>query len=93
MNMRITLSVLLALLFIPVPSIGDTTTQQADNQQTICKQLIAQGADEKTIAKRGCCSWHKGVCGCSGGRVTCCDGTMSPSCTCNKETPLGEKSG
>lgn len=31
---------------------------------------------------RGCCSWHGGQCGCSGGRVTCCDGTVSPSCTC-----------
>jgi len=32
--------------------------------------------------RRGCCSWHSGVCRCSGGRVTCCDGTTSPSCTC-----------
>lgn len=31
---------------------------------------------------RGCCSWHDGVCGCSGGRVQCCDGTTSPTCTC-----------
>lgn len=36
------------------------------------------------LAKRGCCSRHKGVCGCTaGGRTTCCDGTVSPSCTCN----------
>ena len=35
-------------------------------------------------AKSGCCSWHDGVCGCSsGGRVVCCDGTLSPSCTCH----------
>ena len=34
------------------------------------------------FAKRGCCSWHKGVCGCSGGRAACCDGTLSPSCGC-----------
>lgn len=34
-------------------------------------------------AQRGCCSWHKGVCGCdSSGRKICCDGTLSPSCTC-----------
>lgn len=31
---------------------------------------------------RGCCSWHGGQCGCSGERVLCCDGTLSPSCTC-----------
>lgn len=33
-------------------------------------------------AQSGCCSWHKGVCGCSGGRAVCCDGTLSPSCGC-----------
>ncbi len=22
---------------------------------------------------RGCCSHHQGVCGCKGGRATCCD--------------------
>lgn len=33
--------------------------------------------------RSGCCSWHDGVCGCdSFGRVICCDGTISPSCTC-----------
>jgi hypothetical protein len=30
----------------------------------------------------GCCSWHGGVCGCSGARAKCCDGTLSPSCGC-----------
>ena len=34
--------------------------------------------------RSGCCSWHDGVCGCDErtGRVICCDGTLSPSCTC-----------
>jgi hypothetical protein len=32
--------------------------------------------------RRGCCSWHGGVCGCSYGTVTCCDGSYSPSCRC-----------
>jgi hypothetical protein len=31
---------------------------------------------------RGCCSWHGGQCGCSGERVLCCDGTLSPTCVC-----------
>ena len=41
--------------------------------------------DTNTIVSRsGCCSWHGGQCGCdsSTGRVVCCDGTLSPSCTC-----------
>ena len=37
------------------------------------------------IAGRGCCSRHGGVCGCSGGRAKCCDGTLSPSCQCFKD--------
>lgn len=32
--------------------------------------------------RRGCCSWHGGVCGCESGRAKCCDGTLSPSCGC-----------
>jgi hypothetical protein len=34
--------------------------------------------------KQGCCSHHKGVCGCNGntGHQLCCDGTDSPSCGC-----------
>ena len=34
------------------------------------------------VAQQGCCSWHSGVCGCSGGRIVCCDSTYSPSCGC-----------
>ena len=33
--------------------------------------------------KRGCCSHHHGVCGCSDGHMTmCCDDTTSPTCGC-----------
>src|SRR5574344_1704153 len=38
---------------------------------------------EVVLAKRGCCSHHGGVYGCSSsGRQVCNDGTLSPSCTC-----------
>jgi len=43
------------------------------------QKLLASSAPKEG---RGCCSWHGGQCGCSGGRVTCCDGTVSPSCGC-----------
>lgn len=33
--------------------------------------------------RRGCCSHHGGVCGCSHGRAVCCDGSYSPSCGCD----------
>jgi hypothetical protein len=40
---------------------------------------------EQKIARSGCCSWHGGVCDCIGGRVVCCDGTFSPTCTCHND--------
>lgn len=43
---------------------------------------------EQQIARSGCCSHHGGVCGCSGGRVVCCDGIYSPSCTCNRDSDI-----
>ncbi len=46
-------------------------------------------------AKSGCCSWHDGVCGCDTdtGKQQCCDGTDSPSCTCEyiKREPIIDK--
>jgi len=37
------------------------------------------------VERRGCCSHHGGVCGCdeSVDKIKCCDGTLSPSCTCS----------
>ena len=43
--------------------------------------------DDDTLLpnQQGCCSWHEGVCGCSGGRTLCCDGEPSPSCVCRDD--------
>ena len=47
-----------------------------------CNIVLASG-DKEAISRSGCCSWHQGVCDCgANGRVICCDGTYSPSCTC-----------
>jgi hypothetical protein len=42
-----------------------------------------------SFATSGCCSHHGGVCGCdsSVGKQSCCDGTLSPSCTCAYNPP------
>ena len=40
--------------------------------------------DKQNPERRGCCSWHGGVCGCKNGRVVCCDGKYSPSCKCSR---------
>jgi hypothetical protein len=39
-------------------------------------------ASREALMQSGCCSHHGGVCGCSGGRKTCCDGAVSPTCRC-----------
>ena len=44
--------------------------------------------EDLDVAQRGCCSWHDGVCGCSGGRTQCCDGTQSPSCECLQDDEM-----
>lgn len=36
------------------------------------------------VNRRGCCSNHGGVCGCSGNKKKCCDGTISPTCKCGE---------
>ena len=41
---------------------------------------------------QGCCSSHGGECGCQDGRDLCCDGALSPSCTCHSaRTPVSEE--
>ena len=59
-----------------------------DEHQESLTQCTMQFEDSIPIgleeSKRGCCSWHEGVCDCSpSGRVICCDGTLSPSCRCD----------
>ncbi len=43
---------------------------------------IAGIKDSDIELTRGCCSHHRGVCGCDGGRAVCCDGQYSPTCGC-----------
>ena len=40
------------------------------------------GAIPEPLERRGCCSHHHGVCGCEGGSLKCCDGSLSPTCGC-----------
>ena len=76
-----------ALLIVATTPIATTPAIKA---APVKQSIPAQPADCKgktfaTLAEAmqsGCCSWHNGVCGCVGGRKTCCDGTTSPSCKC-----------
>lgn len=57
-------------------------------EEKTCEPYYAEGLTSEETAQRGCCSRHGGVCKCSGGRVVCCDGKLSPSCTCNKDESM-----
>lgn len=51
-----------------------------NTNEIVCK------ADPVLPQGQGCCSWHAGECGCSPeGRDVCCDGSLSPSCSCHSE--------
>lgn len=38
------------------------------------------------VSQADCCKGHKGVCGCRAGKIVCCDGTVSPNCTCHADS-------
>lgn len=53
--------------------------------QALCATPLTQSF--LLLSGRGCCSHHRGQCGCQEGRVVCCDGTLSPSCRCAAAEP------
>ena len=57
-----------------------TDTQKSEPHKF--KIFLALLEEQNNEQKRGCCSWHGGVCGCQFNRVVCCDGSYSPSCGC-----------
>jgi hypothetical protein len=40
------------------------------------------------VSQADCCKGHKGVCGCRAGKIVCCDGTVSPDCTCHADSGI-----
>ena len=65
--------------------------EQVDSSYTdplqidILENLHNEQCEEELLVRRGCCSWHGGVCGCDTARdrIICCDGTYSPTCRCS----------
>ncbi len=70
----------------PVPEEGSIASVQIEGEiETVVPPelgSIVGTYDRRIYLTRGCCSHHKGVCGCENGRVKCCDGRFSPSCKC-----------
>jgi len=91
---RLIVAVIFIFLFATLGFSQETPNQQTDNQIESSQAILASNdleqtatsktpIKETTLEKRGCCSWHGGVCGCENGRAKCCDGTLSPSCGCD----------
>lgn len=81
---------LVASLVVLAPSFAAAEETPSAVMLDACGQLAGLSPDVMDLIeqRRGCCSWHGGVCGCSsGGRVECCDGTLSPSCKCRADDP------
>ena len=73
----------------------DRPSLSHESPQSSCENRLAtadQSADERIreLGRRGCCSWHGGVCGCGGPRLLCCDGSLSPSCPCAQPDAQGD---
>lgn len=65
---------------LPVANFCPTVEQCASRSDN--KIVLSEFDSHKESERRGCCSHHGGVCGCSSGRAVCCDGSLSPSCGC-----------
>ena len=86
-------SIIISLLLLLCLQLGASDTNNnfiIKPQPTNCETIVKKDI----LAQSGCCSHHSGVCGCQSGRVTCCDGSYSPSCTCKGgETIIDEDEG
>lgn len=79
--------IVLSVFSISFSAWAESSIDTEQIKQTIVDQPAGkyQGKSivDQEVERRGCCSWHGGVCGCSEGRALCCDGTLSPSCGCD----------
>lgn len=80
---------LLLMLMCAQGALADEGTLIKDVQASRATECTTrQTVEDATLVGRGCCSHHKGQCGCEGGRVVCCDGSLSPSCRCEADTSV-----
>ncbi len=85
----------ICVLLFPCDSILAFEKEISNPNQSVCKAdlkpfLFPEEVDQSNqtknpiVAKSGCCSWQEGECGCRYGRVLCCNGSLSLTCTCLK---------
>jgi hypothetical protein len=73
----------IALIGAAASSLRSDAESMNSRTDGACIADLCLASDDNPMG-RGCCSWHGGECGCQGGRNVCCDGTLSPSCSCHK---------
>ncbi len=67
--------------YIPCKICRPPNSSRVSMEEYFTPQLASLDMGEKEY-QRGCCSHHRGVCGCKNGRIVCCDRTYSRSCRC-----------
>ena len=83
--MRSFLVAMSLVCFLVSPGFAEETKGVRSGEEVIKSQCQPQDSQLLFLAGQGCCSWHQGQCGCQNGRVVCCDGTLSPSCRCERD--------
>lgn len=68
--------------------LGPQEVAEASKEEIKGECQAQSGLTPIELAGRGCCSHHGGQCSCVGGSVKCCDGSFSPSCSCNVNDPI-----
>ncbi|MFZ5770523.1 MAG: hypothetical protein ACOY4W_03765 [Thermodesulfobacteriota bacterium] len=87
--MKNTILTITAILLLSTADLASAASIDTENPRStppnMTEQKLNPGQPQNTLEpeRRGCCSWHGGVCGCEDGRALCCDGTLSPTCGCD----------
>jgi hypothetical protein len=63
----------------------DQASATADSPVEGCQSPGAANMED-TLVQRSCCSGAGGFCGCSGGKMRCCNGDIAPACACRADT-------
>lgn len=71
---------LVSLVVFPTAALASGDIASPPPLDEACVAQVSTGGS--VPEQRGCCSWHGGICSCYLGRIVCCDGALSPSCTC-----------
>jgi hypothetical protein len=96
MNMRFKIALIALLAFsafaMPAAVLADAG-QKAEAGATLatlkaqasqaCMASLEKKLNIAQTTQTECCKDHKGVCGCRAGKIVCCDGTASATCTCH----------